>query len=106
MGRRGLFRIWASALLMSGSLVVGPACAAPRGRIYVRVRPPAPIVEVRPVAPGPHVVWVPGYYRWSGADYVWVPGRWERPPRPRAVWVPAHWTHNRRGWYLVQGHWR
>ena len=80
-------------------------CAAPRGRVYVRVGPPAPIVERRVVAPGPGYVWVPGYHVWNGAAYVWRPGRWVVPPRRRAVWVPAHWQRDRHGWFLVEGHW-
>jgi hypothetical protein len=81
------------------------SCAAP-SRLYVRVGPPAPIVETRLIAPAPGYVWVAGYHRWNGAGYVWVPGRWERPPRPRAVWVPGHWVQERRGWFFVEGRWR
>jgi hypothetical protein len=82
------------------------ASAAPRGRVFVRVGPPAPIVETRVVSPGPAFVWVPGYYAWQRSAYVWVPGRWVRAPRARAVWVPARWVHDRRGWFFVQGRWR
>ncbi len=92
-------------LLVSGSLLATIACAAP-ARLYVRVGPPAPIVEVRAVPPSPAHVWIPGYYRWGGAAYAWVPGYWTVPPRPRAVWVPAHWVRERRGWYFVEGRWR
>jgi YXWGXW repeat-containing protein len=82
------------------------AWAAPRGRVYVRVGPPAPIVEVRAVQPGQRHMWVAGYHRWDGRAYVWVPGAWALPPRPHAVWVAPHWAHDRRGWYFVEGHWR
>ena len=92
--------------MFSGALVVAPACAAPRGRIYVRIAPPAPVVETRVVAPGPGYFWVPGYYAWDGAAYAWTPGRWELPPRSRARWVAAHWQHERRGWFFVAGRWR
>jgi hypothetical protein len=92
--------------LLVGTLAMSAACATPRGRVYIRVGPPAPIVEARIVAPGPGYVWVPGYHTWSGSAYVWVPGRWNRPPRARAIWVPARWARDRRGWYLVEGHWR
>src|SRR5258707_9542429 len=92
------------------SLTASTACAvsaAPRGRVYVPVDPPAPIVETRVVAPGPGYVWVPGYHAWDGRAYIWRPGRWDRWPRPNARWVPAHWVHERRnGWYLIEGHWR
>jgi hypothetical protein len=96
----------AAALLVSATLTVSSACAAPQGRVYVRVGPPAPIVETRVVAPGPGYVWVPGYHRWDGRAYVWVPGVWQRPPHGHAHWVPAHWVHDRHGWYVVNGHWR
>ena len=74
--------------------------------VVVRVRPPAEIVETRPVRPGPNYMWIHGYHRWDGNAYVWVPGRWEVGPRPHAVWVRHHWVHRRGGWVLVEGHWR
>jgi hypothetical protein len=97
-------------LLVGGALLVSltsAACVAPAsGRLYVRVGPPAPVYEVRTVAPGPGYVWVTGYHRWDGRGYVWVPGRWELPPRPRARWAPGHWSHDRGGYYWVEGRWR
>jgi hypothetical protein len=95
-------------LALTSSLAVASACvsAAPRGRVYVRVGPPAPIVERRIVAPGPGYIWIAGYHAWDGRAYVWRPGRWERAPRRNAHWVPARWYHDRRGWYLIEGHWR
>lgn len=95
-----------AALLCGCLLCAAPACAAPRGRLYLRVAPPAPLVQVRTVAPGPNVVWVGGHQRWSGARYDWVPGRWVVPPRPRAAWVSGRWVQSRRGWYWVDGRWR
>lgn len=94
-----------SAVLLSGTLLTAwPASAA--ARVYVRVGPPAAVVEVRPVAPGPRYVWINGYHRWDGHAYGWVPGRWELPPRARAGWVPGRWVHSSHGWYFVDGHWR
>jgi hypothetical protein len=108
MSGRRTIRTTVSAMLLAASLVGTAACAtaAPRGRVYLRVGPPAPIVETRIVSPGPGYVWIPGAYRWEGRNYVWVPGRWDRTPRARAVWVPARWVHDRRGWYVIDGHWR
>ena len=92
------------AALLSMVLTAWPASASTR--VYVRVGPPAPVVEVRPVAPGPRFAWVDGYHRWDGRAYVWVPGRWALPPRAGVAWVPGHWAHTTRGYYFVQGHWR
>lgn len=106
------YRFWktlAGVALVSATLGASTACASagPRGRVYVRVGPPAPLVETRVVAPGPGYVWVPGYHSWDGRAYVWRPGRWDRGPRANARWVPARWVRDRRhGWYLVEGHWR
>ena len=106
-GRRTL-RVILSIALIAGPIALTSACAtaAPRGRVYLRVGPPAPVYETRIVSPGPGFVWVPGYYRNEPRGYAWVPGRWERPPRARAEWVPSRWVHDRRGWYVVEGHWR
>jgi hypothetical protein len=83
-------------------LSVGTVCA----EVVVRVAPPAPIVETRIARPGPNHVWIAGYHRWDGNAYVWVPGRWEIPPRPGARWVAHRWVKRHGGWVLVEGHWR
>ena len=94
----------AGALTLAGLLSATPASAGPR--VYVRIAPPAPVVETVPVAPSPRHVWVGGYHRWSGQDYVWVPGHYVVRPRRYSAWVPGHWSQHRRGWYWVPGHWR
>lgn len=80
--------------------------AASNAQVYVRIGPPAPIVEHYGPPPHPGYVWVAGYHRWDGARYVWVPGYYAAPPRPHAVWVAHHWVHRHGGWVLVEGHWR
>jgi hypothetical protein len=80
--------------------------AAANAQVYVRVGPPAPIVERRMAPPERGYVWVNGYHRWDGERYVWVPGHWDRPPHRHARWVRHHWVHRRGGWVLVDGHWR
>src|SRR5262249_13188219 len=96
----------AGALVLTGVLTATMACAAPHGRVYVRVGPPAPVVERVVVAPGPGYVWTPGYYRWDGRAYAWVSGGYALPPRAHAVWRCGHWAHERRGWFWVDGRWR
>jgi hypothetical protein len=95
-------------ILALAALVLTPVPPALAGaRVYVRIGPPAPIVEVRPGAPSPRHLWIPGYHRWDGRAHVWVPGRWELPPSHYRVWAPGHWVHHRHhGWYWVRGHWR
>ena len=98
-------RSFIAAALVTGSMLA-TACASGGGHVYVRSGPPPVRAEVIGVAPGPGYVWMPGYYRYNGGGYVWVGGRWDRPPRARARWVPGHWQRDRRGWYYVEGHWR
>lgn len=69
--------------------------------------PPAPQVEVVPVAPGPEYVWMPGF--WSvgvGGGWVWVGGHYGIRPRPHAVWVTGHWARHRHGYVWISGRWR
>lgn len=102
---RDFLKTASSVALLGVYMTAAPACA-PSGRLYVRVGPPPPIVEVREVGPGSGYVWIDGYQRWDGGAFVWVRGRWDRPPRPRAVWVPARWAQDRHGWFLTEGRWR
>ncbi len=93
-----------SAVVLSAAL--SAACAPARGRVYVNVGPPPPIIEARLAAPGPGYVWIDGYQRWNGRGYYWVPGRWTAKPRAKAVWMKGHWEKGRKGWYYVDGRWR
>lgn len=77
-------------------------------QISVRIGPPRRPVEVVPVRPveHPNWVWQPGYHRWDGGRYVWVPGTYVEPPYEHARWVPGHWAHRGGGWIWIEGHWR
>lgn len=92
------------AIALAATLVASPAFAG--AVVYVRVAPPPPPVEVKIASPGRGYVWVGGYHRWSGAAYVWVPGRWALPPRAGVIWVPGHWKHTSHGWHWVAGIWK
>jgi hypothetical protein len=95
-----------TAALLLGASLFATACAGASGGVYVRTGPPPLRREVIVTSPGQGYVWVPGYYRYDRSSYVWVAGRYERPPRGRARWVQGHWQNSRRGWYYVEGHWR
>jgi hypothetical protein len=72
-GSRMRSGILLAGIAMSFGLLVGnPGCAS--------APPPPPAkVEVRPAAPGPKAVWVPGHWKWHGRrrGYDWVPGHWK-----------------------------
>ena len=45
------------------------------------VQPPPVVQEPVPAVsamPYPDARWVPGYWNWSGTEWVWVKGRWVR----------------------------
>ena len=99
-----------AAILLTAFGHVPQASASPRVDIGIRVDAPPPPLrhEVIVVRPGPGVVWVPGYWDWAPVRgrYVWVAGRWVRPPFRHAVWVGPAWHHRGRHAFFVRGHWR
>ena len=97
-----MFRKAMLGLILAGGLAVQASAAD----IIVKIEPPHAVVEKRPVAPGPEFVWIDGYHRWDGNAYVWVPGRWDKPPRPHAHWIAHRWVKRGGGWVLVEGHWK
>jgi hypothetical protein len=80
--------------------------AASFAQVMIRVGPPAPIVERRGPPPDRGYVWIAGYHRYEGGQYVWTPGRWDRPPHPGQRWAAHRWEHRGDHWVLVEGHWR
>src|SRR5579875_3765729 len=89
-----------AALLLAGTV-------AANAQVYVRIGPPPPPVrEVVPAPVHPGWVWQPGYHRWDGARYVWVPGAYVAAPHPGARWIPGHWRNTPRGYIWVDGNWR
>ena len=66
-----------------------PASAQLHIGVGINIGPPPPRKERMIVRPSRDAVWIAGYYKWHPRRhrYVWVPGRWMRPPRPHTVWV-------------------
>jgi hypothetical protein len=106
-----------SALLLLSACVVAPypqrvvySQPVPAGQavpydstVVVDVAPPAPYVEVVPVAPFAGAVWIGGYWGWNGR-HQWVPGRWEH-GRPGYQWRPHAWVNQGGRWHLHGGGW-
>jgi len=93
-------------LLISSAFGLLLCAGSVSAEVVVRIGPPRAIVEAPPVRPGPRYVWIGGYHRWENNAYVWVPGRWELPPRPHAKWVAHRWVHRGDHWVFVEGRWR
>lgn len=79
----------------------------PPGMVYITTAPPPPRTVIIPARPSAASVWISGYWSWTGAEFVWVDGRWDRnPPRPGAQWVPDQWVKTSKGWYRQPGRWK
>jgi hypothetical protein len=97
--------------ILAGVLTVSAMLAACASRGYYAYSvppPPAPYaVGAVGYAPGPGYVWMDGFWDLRGTRWVWVSGRWGRPPRPHAVWMRSRWEpYGRGGWRFHAGYWR
>jgi len=73
--------------------------------IFIGRTPPPLRYEMRPPAPGEGYQWIDGYWGNNGGRYVWVGGRWDRPPYEGAYWSHPHYDRYDRGWQMHEGHW-
>lgn len=89
---------------------VGVAIGSPgpsREAIIIRSAPPPPrreFVDER-YRPSPRHVWVSGYWRHDGRVFVWMPGRWDLPPREYRTWEPHRWESRGGTYIFVEGRW-
>ena len=58
-------------------------------------------------APSPGLVFIPGYYSWSGG-FVWIDPVWIAPPVVGAIWVEPYWTFDgaTTEWAMQEGYWQ
>ena len=89
-------------MAFAGALLVSVAAA----EVVIRIAPPRIVVQKRDRAPGRGYVWVRGYQNWDGNQYMWVPGRWEQPPRRGARWQNPRYVRRGGGYVMVEGRWR
>jgi WXXGXW repeat (2 copies) len=94
--------------LFGGLLAIAiPASAQLHIGVGINIGPPAPRAERMSARPSRDAVWIAGYHRWAPRRhrYVWVPGRWMRPPRPHTVWVAGRWERRNNEWVYYEGRW-
>jgi hypothetical protein len=95
-------KVWAATAVLFGTILT--ACGG--GYVVAAYGPPPPRYGVVGYAPGPGYVWTEGFWNLSGSSWVWVGGRWMRPPHPHAVWVGPEWRREGRGYHYYKGYWR
>jgi hypothetical protein len=79
-------------------------CNTVRVHYYAPHAPPAARYEVRGVAPSARHFWAPGYYRWTGRQFVWYGGRWEV-RRAGYEYINPHWGIAHGRYEYIPGHW-
>jgi hypothetical protein len=92
-----------AALLSMSGCVVETVSAPPPG-VAVGGPPPPPMVEVRPPTPVGAMVWVGGYWHWTGMQYTWIPGHWEQ-QRAGAVWRAPRYSLRDGVYFYEPGGW-
>jgi WXXGXW repeat (2 copies) len=92
-----------AGLFTTSGCVVETVSTPPPG-VAVGGPPPPPMVETRPAAPVGQVVWVAGYWHWTGMQYTWTPGHWEG-ARPGAVWRAPRYIVRDGSYFYEPGGW-
>lgn len=69
-------------------------------------QPPTVRAETPGAPPVAGLVWVAGYWHYAGSQWVWVPGRWARPPQSGATWRPHVWVQENGKIRLDPGQWQ
>jgi hypothetical protein len=95
----------------AATVVQTPAPAAaptPTGRevIFIKEAPPPPRDETPPPPPSQSYTWIPGYWTVRDGEKMWVPGRYEMPPRTGATWIAPRWERRGEGYVFIEGYWR
>ena len=43
------------------------------------------------------VIWIDGYWNWSGQSYIWAGGHYERPPQANVIWIAPRYERDAKG---------
>jgi len=90
--------------LCFGVLLGAPVASQARGYVDVEIAPPPPRYEVVP-APRPGYVWAPGYWNWDGRRHVWARGHYVRARGANYHYVPHRWEQHHGRYRLENGRW-
>ena len=105
-----LLTVCISAIIFeSGCVIVAPEPIVV-DEVEIDIGPPPPppdvVIVTRPPRPSSVHIWIEGHYIVSGGKWVWVKGRWERPPQRGRVWVQPHTRQRGSRWGWTPGHWK
>lgn len=92
----------AAAALLSGC--AGPA-ATPSAPPYPPVPPPRTETIPNPPVTATPLLWQPGSWDWTGAGYVWNPGRYVPRDGHSNLFMPGYWKQTPSGYVWQPAHW-
>jgi hypothetical protein len=94
--------------IFAGGLLLLAGCAMPATTVATPPQPAPPIPEevipLPPVSEQP-LIWRPGFWEWSGADYNWYAGEWEYRAGHGTGWQDGYWALQGGTWVWMQAHW-
>ncbi|MFO0678979.1 MAG: hypothetical protein U0169_20795 [Polyangiaceae bacterium] len=70
---------------------VATETSGPSRALVVSGPPPQRLAEAPSTPPSPDSIWVAGYWHWTGIQYAWIPGHWDRQPSG-AVWQAPRYS--------------
>jgi hypothetical protein len=96
-----------SSVYVDGLVTTGPLVSTPQvAGALAPTAPPPPRAESPGPLPGGGMAWVPGYWAWTGNEFVWDGGRWVPIPVGATTWVPGRWESRSDGYAWVPGRWK
>lgn len=86
-------------------LILFSVSFAASAQIYVKIRPPVPVI-VRPPQPSHSHIWINEEWEPNNGSYRYSGGHWAKPPHPHYVRRAGYWKHHHHdGDVWVQGTW-
>jgi|ERR1700752_2843584 len=77
-----------------------------QAQIYVKIRPPVPVVVVTE-RPSPRHVWIGEEWDENNGGYIYSGSRWDTPRRDGDDWHQGHWNHHKEhGDHWEHGGWK
>ncbi|NOY91358.1 MAG: BcpO-related WXXGXW repeat protein, partial [Deltaproteobacteria bacterium] len=65
--------------------------------------PPPPRNEAHPTRQARGLIWIAGYWQWSGSAWVWATGRWQAQPQGAGGYRAPRWQARGSGAIFIPG---
>jgi hypothetical protein len=93
-----------AVMTFAAGCVIEAGIGPPPNGIAVSGPPPGPMREAQTAPPDAEAFWIAGYWHWTGMQYTWIPGHWERAPHG-ARWHAPRYTLRDGVYFYEPGGW-